>query len=259
MSEETAMADGFPSIGRRSILAGAVKGAGLWAVLSAALASNAIAGNPDDNVVRWSNRLKEECADLRAGSMSASQWRSALDAPAADVALEDLLSAIDFEGLQRTTPFAEQGVSTAPIALPGLGGGGLAFISKMFAIGPGRAIIPHGHENMVSAHLVLGGKMRLRQYDKLARENDALLINPSIDRVIGAGEISSISLSKDNIHWMTTEGGAWTLDIIMTNIDTAAGKPYDIYNLDIDAAQPLSDGVLRAPILKVHDALRKYG
>ena len=254
MSGETAMACDASSISRRNILAGA----GLWAVLSAALTSKAIAGNARDNVASWANRLKQECADLRSGTVSTAQWRAALDALAADVALEDLLSAIDFERLRSATPFAEQGVSTSPVALPGLAGGRLAFSTKMFAIGPGRAIIPHGHENMVSAHLLLGGEMRLRQFDKLAREDDMLLVAPSVDKTIGAGEISSISLAEDNIHWMTTVGGAWTLDIIMTNIDAAAEKPYDIYNLDIEAAQVRPDGALLAPILTVPDALRKY-
>lgn len=244
---------------RRTFLAGAIKCAGIWAVFSAGLARNAFAANVSDKIARWALRLQGECADFRNGAITIAQWREALNRLTADVALEDLLTAIDFNRLKSTTPFAEKGVSTSHVTLPGLTDKRLAFTSKMFAIGPSRAIIPHGHENMVSAHLILGGEMRLRQYDKLAREGEALFITPSVDRIVGAGEISSISLSDDNIHWMTTKTGAWTLDIIMTNVNEGAEEPYDIYNLDMEAAESRENNVLRAPIIGVEEALRKYG
>lgn len=243
---------------RRAFLEGAAKNAGLWAVIAAGLSQHAFASTIKTDMEAWAARIQAECADLRAGVISDAQWRAALADLTARVAIEDILKAINFDRLKTETPFAEKGVSTSRTMLPGLGGKRLSFTSKMFAIGPGRAIIPHGHENMISAHLVLSGDMRLRQYNKLAREADALLIEPSVDKRIGPGALSSISLTHDNIHWMTTDTGAWTLDIIMTNIDENMQKAYDIYNLDMDVAV-FSGDVLRAPIISVADALRKYG
>jgi hypothetical protein len=244
---------------RRSFLGSAIKIAGLWTIITAGLSRNAFAANLETDIKTWAARIQEESARLRAGAITDARWRDALDELTAHIAIEDVLQAIDFNRLKTETPFAEKGVSTARVALPGFNGKRLAFTSKIFAIGPGRAIIPHGHENMISAHLVLDGEMRLRQYDKLAREHNTLLIEPSVDKIIGPGAISSISLTGDNIHWMTTETGAWTLDIILTNINEKAEKAYDIFNLDMDAAAPSAGGALRAPIIGVADALRKYG
>jgi hypothetical protein len=37
-----------------------------------------------------------------------------------------------------------------------------AFHKKIFGIKKGRAIIPHGHKNMVSAHLIIKGEFELK-------------------------------------------------------------------------------------------------
>lgn len=49
--------------------------------------------------------------------------------------------------------------------------------------GKGRAIVPHGHRNMVSQHLVLQGEMRSRHYERLRDEQEWLVVRPTIDKV----------------------------------------------------------------------------
>ena len=120
-----------------------------------------------------------------------------------------------------------------------------------------RAIIPHGHSNMASAHLVLKGEMKLRHYDKLARDKNHLIIKPSIDKTVMTGDFSSISDEKDNIHWFIANSEtAFTFDVIMLNLNESV---YDIHNIDIYAKEKLSDNQLRVPILDVETALKKYG
>jgi hypothetical protein len=124
----------------------------------------------------------------------------------------------------------------------------------------GRAIIPHGHKNMVSAHLVLKGEFELRHYDKVKDEAEHIIMAPTIDTLAKAGEASSISDDKNNIHWFITRSDhAFTFDMIMTNIDPNFGKAYDIENIDPAEAEKLSGNLLRVKKLSVDEALRKYG
>ena len=120
-----------------------------------------------------------------------------------------------------------------------------------------RAIIPHGHSNMASAHLILKGEMRLRHYEKIRQEKQSLIIKPTIDRIAKPGDSSSISDEKDNVHWfIANTETAFTFDVIMLDLNE---KPYDIHNLDIFEKQDLSDGNMQVPILDVETALKKYG
>ena len=77
-----------------------------------------------------------------------------------------------------------------------------------------RAIIPHGHKNMVSCHYVLKGEFRLKQYDKVDETDNHMIIAPTIDEVARVGSHSSISDEKNNVHWLraTTET-AFTFDV----------------------------------------------
>lgn len=120
-----------------------------------------------------------------------------------------------------------------------------------------RAIIPHGHSNMASAHLILKGELHLRQYEKIRQEEDSLIIRASVDRITKTGEYSSISDEKDNVHWFTANTQTvFTFDVIMLDLNN---KTYDIHNLDIFEKQDLQDGTQRVPILNVENALKKYG
>jgi hypothetical protein len=120
-----------------------------------------------------------------------------------------------------------------------------------------RAIIPHGHSNMASAHLILNGEMHLRHYEKIQQEEQNLIIKPSIDRIAKVGDSSSISDEKDNVHWfIANTETAFTFDVIMLDLND---RSYDIHNLDIYESEDLKNGTLKVPILDVQTALKKYG
>ena len=86
------------------------------------------------------------------------------------------------------------------------------------------SIIPHGHHNMVSMHLILKGTMHVRHYDWDVRHYDWLkeeegyvFIKPTIDQRSSVGEATTISDDKDNIHWLKNTGKdkAFTLDVVI--------------------------------------------
>ncbi|SMP00788.1 hypothetical protein SAMN06265375_10110 [Muriicola jejuensis] len=99
--------------------------------------------------------------------------------------------------------------------------------------------------------------MHLRHYEKIRQEDENLIIKPTIDKIAKIGDNSSISDEKDNVHWFVAKTEtAFSFDVIMLDLKN---KPYDIHNLDIYEKQDLSDGTLRVPILKLENALNKYG
>jgi hypothetical protein len=120
-----------------------------------------------------------------------------------------------------------------------------------------RAIIPHGHRNRVSCHRVIGGELRLRQYDRVRDDADHLWLRPTRDEVAGLGSSSSISDLKDNVHWLVaTTPRAHTFDVIVTGL---GGQRTQIDNLDMANAQRVQGDVLRVPRIEVGAALAKYG
>lgn len=207
----------------------------------------------------WAIELNEFCSDLKKESISPEEWQAQIGRLYEKIPLDDLLRFIDFTALQKGFKYPDLGVSTKYVKFPKLNGlpERTAFMKKIFGMKKGRAIIPHGHSNMASAHLIINGEMHLRQYENLRKDDNHLIIKPTIDKNIGLGESSSISDDKENVHWFVANTDyAFTFDVILLDL---GGKKYDIDNIDIYEKENLFDGSFRVPILKVEEALKKYG
>lgn len=237
---------------RRDVLAGL---AATTATAMLAAAGDAVAADRP----LWARRTSEVTDALRGGAMSIGDWREAMDAVLGGAPLSDIAASIDTARLRAMAGRPTRGVGTARVRLASGAETSLSFIPKYFAIDAGRAIIPHGHANMVSAHVVLSGDMRLRQYDQVDRGAASLRVRQTRDVDIGPGAVSSIGEARDNVHWFVARRPAETLDIIVTGLGPADAARYEIFNLDMDAAGPRGDGTLDAPRLSVYDALAKYG
>ncbi len=171
-------------------------------------------------------------------------------------ALRSLCRAADFEHMAARLPLLPRGTSAEAIHLLD----GQAFTPKIFAMGKGRAIVPHGHRNMVSQHLVLQGEMRGRHYERLRDEPGWLVVRPTIDKVFRTGDFSSISDQRDNVHWfVTTSERAYTLDAIVDNLDRSRPYPYQIDFVDPERAAAEKDGGLRLPRIGLEESLQRYG
>ena len=84
-----------------------------------------------------------------------------------------------------------------------------------------------------------------------------MLIEPTIDRLVGPGTHSSISDEKNNVHWLQAKTDtAFTFDVLVLDLQ---GKPADVENIDPDGAERSGRGRLRVRKLPVAEALRKYG
>ncbi len=244
---------------RRSFTKGLVSSIVTYSLIDSMLASNAFAAPVKPIVKHWSIGLNQFCEDLRKESITPQEWQEQVEMLYRVVDLNELLLFIDFKNLIKGFDYPELGVNTRPVKFPKLAGlpENTIFVKKIFGMKKDRSIIPHGHSNMVSAHLVINGEMHLRQYEKLNQEKNNLIIKPTVDKTVSIGECSSISDEKDNVHWFIANSDtAYTFDVIMLDL---AGEKYDIHNLDIYEKQDLNDGTMRVPILDVETALRKYG
>lgn len=222
------------------------------------LVGRASASPQAKNVTYWLHKTDELTAMLRGEVITIQDWRDGLDQLNRHLDLTALLQEMGYEDLIAVTQFAELGVSTAKLDFGDHGIRELSFYPKLFAVDKGRAIIPHGHSNMVSAHLITSGRFHLRQYDKIDLAADSMVVRPSFEGEVTAGDLSSIGEHEDNVHWFVALEPSYTLDVIVTGVDGEKNPSYDIHNLDMDNA--VTDGeLLRVPRLGVVDALNKYG
>ena len=244
------------SANRREFGANLAAGLALLSLSVGARRARAAEGPVGAALTDWVARINLLSTALSAGEASLTDWQDGLTSILAELPVEEIAHAIDFERLAATSAPAEKGVATARVMLPRVDPAARVVGAKLFIVGKGRAVIPHGHTGMASGHLVMKGGFHLRQYDRLAMESDHWLLRQTIDRREGPGAISTISDDRDNVHWLVAEELSYTLDFIMA--PARADDGWDIQNLDLDAAQREGE-LLRAPKLDVETALAKYG
>ena len=224
----------------------------IW-LARAAVAAEAV---KPDAVTAALRRFDELSRALQDGSISQVDWQRGVDEAAHGIDLAAFCRRVDFGALVKRLPLLHRGTSAEHLdLLPHQ-----AFTPKIFALGPGRAIIPHGHDNMVSHQLVLSGEVHGWHWERLRDEPDTLLLRPTIDRVFKPGDSSSISDHRDNVHWfVATSGPAYTLDCIVDNLDPARDHRFRIDFVDPQRAAPAGNGEVRMPRIDLDEALGRYG
>lgn len=221
-----------------------------------------LAGSIKEKTDHWAIQLNDMCRDLKKQAIRPSVWQTRIEALLGTVEQADLVKFIDFDKLTRAFQYPDLGVNTKYVTFPKIAGlpDDVQFVKKIFGMKQDRAIIPHGHKNMVSAHYVLFGEFDLKHYDKLGEDDTHLIITPTVDTVVKPGSVSSISDEKNNVHWFKARSEiAFTFDMLIFNVDPSFGKSYDIDNIDPYEAEEIRPNVWRAPKLDVDTALKKYG
>ena len=228
-----------------------------WALLGTLLPRPAFAGKHAPLAQAWLRQLHERCADLRSATLPATDWQDAVEALFGKVSVGDLIAATDFEKLARRLALPDDQANTVDPAFPRVAGvSDRPYHVRIFGMRQGRAIIPHGHRNMASMHVVLRGEFHLRHFERVRDDKDALVVRPTIDRTAKPGDRSTISDARDNVHWLVaTKGPAYTLDIIVASL---GGKDWAMDF--VDPASATQDGdALRMPRLDVRAAIARYG
>jgi len=177
------------------------------------------------------------------------------------VPLDELLRLIDFERMVRSVRLPDDRAATRDPVFPPLEGltGSPPHIRRVFLLRKARAIVPHGHRNMASGHLVIHGSLRVRHFERVSDEVEHLILRPTIDTDSHRGSATTISDDKDNVHWLVaTSDVAATFDVIVPGLDP--GRPTHFMDfVDPRRGEPLGNGAIRAPRLRAEEVFARYG
>ena len=209
---------------------------------------------------RWMRRQDEIARALSRGEIAPAQWQTEVESLAASIDPAQVMA----ETKQAVLRKAGRGGDNDPVrhnvyfhdehgALRKL-----AFATALFVFDAENVITPHAHRNMVSAHMVVKGEFRVRNFDRVRDEQGAAVIRPTRDGVARLGEVSTMSAARDNVHWFVPRTAhATTLDVIVDGLGNAKPR-YVIEPVDPVRGQTLPDGTIRAPYLTFAESTRFY-
>ena len=209
---------------------------------------------------KWLKDLNELSQDVKGKKLPQVEWQHKVDALFGQVNLTDTLKFIDFEKLTANLKYKDQGELSLKAKLPAVEGlpTDLVFGHQVFALAKDRSVVPHGHNNMATAFLILKGDFRGRHYDRLEDDGQHIIIRPTIDRAFTTGEHSTVSDYKDNVHWFTaTSEQAFIFNIHINNVDPDKKNSGRVY-LDPNG-EKLADGLIRAERISYEEANKRYG
>lgn len=225
-----------------------------------ALAGEARAASTRGTVARWIDEQQGLAEDLSAGRIGGRDWSMGVERLATAIDIEELLAEL---GRARVIPApAPSGNDPQKRFVRFLDAEGkprkLGYGVALFDFAPENVITPHGHRHMVSAHMVVKGSFRVRNFDRVGDEPGAMLIRPTRDYFARTGQVSTMSPERDNIHWFVPQGGpATTFDVIISGLDEGA-PDHDIKAIDPVRGDKLAGGLIRAPIIGFDEASRRY-
>ncbi|HEY3587506.1 MAG TPA: hypothetical protein VGK85_10155 [Myxococcaceae bacterium] len=205
----------------------------------------------------WLDRQEELALGLAGGTIDSESWRRAVEALGREADVERLVAEALPSPSSRPLP-----THPARRLLHYRDGLGELRIQRyavaLFEFERRSVITPHGHRGMQSAHLVVKGSLRVRTFDRVADEPDALVLRPAADRRLETNEVSTIGPVRENVHWFVplTERAA-TFDVVVDGLDPG-GPRYLLQPVDPLGGSDLGDGTLRAPLLGFEESARRY-
>jgi hypothetical protein len=233
---------------------GALAAFATYALLSEAHAQ------PRTSAALWVNRQDEIARALRAGQITPLAWQGDVETLAREVDLAELVALVNGACHSLAPHSSENDPIKRHVRFLDANGEPrrLAYGAALFAFEPRNVITPHGHRHMVSAHMVVDGAFRIRNFDRIGDEGEAMLIRPTRDYIARVGEVSTMSSQRDNIHWFVPQGGAaTTFDVIISDLTPGAAS-YEIRAIDPLGGQRRPNGAILAPIMSFEDSSRRY-
>jgi hypothetical protein len=211
--------------------------------------------------VKWLSEVEELSSGLKGRRLRPSEWQSKVEELFHRVELKDLLRSIDYDELIKAPLFPEDHESALPLEFPQVEGlpEELTYVPMFVALQKGRAIVPHGHRNMVSMHMALEGEVHARHYERRGGDDAHMIIEPALDKTFTRGELSTVSDERNNIHWFkATRGPAFMFNVAVFGLDGTknfSGRDY----VDPLGGEKLGDGRLRARRITDKEAFKLYG
>jgi hypothetical protein len=238
----------------------------LGSVMTASLvrslyAAQALSAGVKPVAAKWLGEVEEMTRALRESKLRQTEWQQKIEELFARLDIKDLLRAIDYAELTKAPLFPEDHESALDLEFPNVEGlpRELSYMPMFIAFKRGRAIVPHGHHNMVSMHMVLDGEVHARHYERRGGDSTHLIIEPSLDKTFARGDLSTVSDESDNVHWFKAlTGSVFMFNVAAFGIDGTknfTGRDY----VDPLGGDRLGDGTIRARRLTDKEAFKLYG
>jgi len=229
-----------------------------WSLLDTLFSRNAFADDVRLLASKWLANVNTISLDLKGGKLDQATWQKQVDQLLGKVDLPDLLKFLDFDKLTRDLEMPERGELSLRPTLPKVEGlpTNLVFGNQVFALNKDRSVIPHGHDNMATAFIVLKGNFRGKHFDRLEDDKSHMIIVPTIDDNFGPGTCSTVTDLKDNVHWFkATEDQSFIFNIHVMNVKPGAtGRVYIDPN-----GEKLSNNRIKARKINYGEANKLYG
>jgi hypothetical protein len=271
------------SYSRREFLGIAAHSLAILSLLQLSLVRRVIAAGATRDIVKWINEANELARCVRAHQISPVEWQRSMEHLLARIDLPLFLKLIDFDELSAKAHLPDSGESFQDFSFKHEEGmpEQVVFYRNFAGFRKGRSIPPHGHHNLASSFLVLKGELRGRHFERLSEDGAFFLIKPTIDKSFKAGNFSTVSDDKDNVHWFTAlTDGAFIFDFGVGHInpkwkpmnltkeqeakwraDSASGmdSKSDRVYLDLNKKERISAEEYRVPRISHEDAYKLFG
>jgi hypothetical protein len=249
------------TISRRTFTQQALGSLLTYSLLETAFQQNLFADAVKPIAAKWLAELEELGQDVKHQKLRQVEWQEKIEELFAQINLPDLIKFIDFDRLAAGAKLVDNGARSIRFQFPEVDGlpKKLVFGKQIFGLKKGRSVIPHGHNNMATAFLVLKGDLRGRHYDRLEDAKDHFIIKPTIDRKFQPADFSTVSDYKDNVHWfeVITET-AYIFNIHVLNIRPGSKLPTGRVYLNPNG-EKLKGGLIRAPRIGYKQAQKLFG
>ncbi len=232
-----------------------------FSLLEALHECDALAEKVKPITTRWLADVNQLGLDLKGEKIKQADWQQKLEELLSQASIGEILELVDFEKLTKNLKFVDNGVRSLRFDFRQIEGvpENFAYGKQIFAFKKGRSVVPHGHNNMATAFLILNGKFRGRHYDRVQDEDKHILIKPTIDRAFTVAEYSTVTDVKDNVHWFQAESKTgFIFNIHALNVNPGSSQRTGRVYVDPNG-EKLKDGLIRAPRIN-HDLAHKlYG
>lgn len=244
---------------RRSFSKNTVGGLLTFTLLESAFAADAFADKIKPVTAQWLKELHELGLDVQGEKLKPVVWQSKTEELFKQVDLPDLLKFLDFKKLSASMKLKDRGEKSSRPKFPEVEGlpTRLVFGHQVFGLKKGRSVVPHGHNNMATAFLVLHGEFHGKHYDRVEEGDDHYIVRPTIDSKFGLGGCSTVSDHKDNVHWFKTlseTGFIFNIHVLNIEDGVRSGRVYVDPN-----GEKLAGGLIKARKLKYSEAYKLYG
>jgi len=249
------------SLSRRTFTSRSLGSLMTWSLLDTCCQCDLFADEVKPEILRWLKTVNELGRQAQQQTLQQVQWQSQIEKLFSRVDRDDLMKSIDFDRLVKNVKLPDNGARSLRFRLPHVEGLPTRYVfgKQIFALKKGRSVVPHGHNNMATAFLVLKGKFRGRHYDRIEDLPKSILIKPTIDRTFLPGDHSTISDYKDNVHWFEAlSEPAYLFNIHVFGVSPYANRGTGRVYLD-PHGEKLKDGLIRAPRVSYKQAHALYG